>query len=271
MMRRVATLAAAGGLFLALLSPLADRVIFQPSRGVDLEPSQLGIAAESLFLETSDRVSIHAFYLPDRRGEGARARRALLYLHGNAGNASHRLPIAAQLAQLGSDVLLLDYRGYGLSQGRPSEAGVYADASAALAYLVEERGIPVERVVLFGSSLGGAVAVELARERPLAGVVLESTFTSVEDMARRMVGPLARLFGGFESVRRIAHLRAPLLFLHGDRDDIVPIEQGRALFAAAPEPKTFEVIAGAGHNDITLVGGAAYFARIGRFLDEVAP
>jgi len=265
MMRVVATLVAVGGLFLALLSPLTERVIFQPTRGVDLEPSQLGIAAESIFLETDDGVRIHAYFVP---GGGERA---LLYLHGNAGNASHRLPIAARLARLGTDVLLLDYRGYGLSEGRPSEAGVYADARAGLAHLVETRGIPRARTVVFGSSLGGAVAVELAQGQPLAGVVLESTFTSVQDMARRIIGPIGRWLGGFPSVDRIGRLRAPLLFLHGDRDDIVPIALGRALFAAAPEPKTFEVLAGAGHNDIVEVGGAAYFARIGRFLDEVAP
>jgi pimeloyl-ACP methyl ester carboxylesterase len=126
-----------------------------------------------------------------------------------------------------------------------------------------------KRLVVLG---GGAVAVELAQERPLAGVVLESTFTSVDDMAKRMVGPLARFVGGgFASVERIPRLRAPLLFFHGDRDDIVPIELGRALFDAAPEPKRFEVITGAGHNDTVSVGGRAYLARIGSFLDEVAP
>ena len=270
MIRVVGTLAVAGGIFLALLSPLAERMIFQPSPGIDIEPEQLGLDAESLFLETEDGVRVHAFYVP---GEPSRTEpRALLFLHGNAGNASHRLPNAALLAELGVDVLLLDYRGYGLSEGRPSEAGVYTDARAALAHLVDARGIPERRIVLFGRSLGGAVAVELAQERSLAGVVLESAFTSVEDMARRMVGPLASLVGGgFPSIERITRLRAPLLFFHGDRDDIVPIELGRALFAAAPEPKRFEVIAGAGHNDTVQVGGRAYLARIGAFLDEVAP
>jgi len=270
MMRVVATLLVSGGIFLALLSPLAEWVIFQPSRGQDLLPAQLGLEAESLFLEAEDGVRLHAFYLPSRRE--TTAPRGLLFLHGNAGNASHRLPNAAALAGLGVDVLLLDYRGYGLSEGRPSEAGVYADARAGLAHLAEIRGIPPGRTVVFGRSLGGAVAVELCQERPLAGLVLESTFTSVDDMARRMVGPLARFVrGGFSSVERIERVRAPLLFFHGDRDEIVPIELGRALFAAAPEPKRFEVIAGAGHNDTVQVGGRAYLARIGAFLDEVAP
>ncbi len=272
MMRAARALAwvATGGLLVALLSTLAERVIFQPSPGVDLEPDALGIDAGSLFLETADGVRIHAFHLPGAPRAGAP--RALLFLHGNAGNASHRLPNASLLAALGVDVLLLDYRGYGLSEGRPSEAGVYADARAGLAHLLEERDFAPERVVLFGRSLGGAVAVELAQDRPLAGVILESTFTSVEDMARGIVGPLARLVaGGFDSRERIERMRAPLLFFHGDRDEVVPYGLGRELFAAAPEPKAFETLAGAGHNDTVEVGGRAYLARIGRFLDEVAP
>lgn len=254
--------------FALLPFSLLDRVIFQPSPGVDLTPEALGIDAESLFLETDDGLRIHAFYLP-----APGASRVLLFLHGNAGNASHRLPNAAELAALDTDVLLLDYRGYGLSEGRPSERGVYADARAALAHLQGERGFPPERIVVFGRSLGGAVAVELAAGRPLAGLILESTFTSVSDMARDVIGislgPLVgRRFASEEKIRRV---QCPLLFFHGDRDEIVPFRLGRRLFEAAPEPKEFETIPGAGHNDTTLVGGARYFQRIRSFLDQVAP
>jgi len=269
-MKSLAATLAVGALLVALLSPMTERVIFQPSPGMDLDPARLGLEAESLFLETEDDVRVHAFYVP---GAGAGAgSRALLFLHGNAGNASHRLPNAALLADLGTDVLLLDYRGYGLSDGRPSERGVYADARAGLAHLERERGFAPERIVIFGRSLGGAVAVEVAGGRPLAGLVLESTFTSVSDMARRMLGPLgALLAGGFDSRARIAGVRAPLLFFHGDRDEIVPMALGRRLYEAAPPPKDFEILEGAGHNDTVEVGGRAYLARIGAFLDEVAP
>ena len=244
-----------------------DRVVFQPTRGIDLRPDDLGIDAEEVWLDSPDGVRLHAFHV---RAPGA-ASRAILLLHGNAGNASHRLPLAAAYANLGADVLLLDYRGYGLSAGSPSESGVYADARAALAHLVA-RGFDERRVVLIGQSLGGAIAVDLAQERRLAGVVLESTFSSLSDVARGMIGPVALLLRGrFDSAEKIARLRAPLLCLHGDRDEIVAFELGRALFAAAPEPKAFETLRGAGHNDVAVVGGDAYFARIGRFLDEVAP
>lgn len=260
--------------------PFIHSMIFQPSPGVDLTPKQLGIEAEALFLETEDGVRIHAFWLPAPGAEHdaenvARhdSERALLFLHGNAGNASHRLPNAARLRDLGIHVLLPDYRGYGLSEGSPTERGVQIDARAALAYLTNERGLDPRRVILFGRSLGAAVAVELARHRPLAGLILESAFPSAEAVAREAFGwPLATLARGrFDVARRIREIEAPLLFFHGDADRIVPLELGRALYRAAPEPKTFEVIEGAGHNDMVPIGGEAYFRRIGAFLDEVAP
>ena len=255
-------------LAVVMWSRLVDRMIFYPSPGVDLTPEALGIEAESLFLETEDGVRIHAFYLPTPGTS-----RALLFLHGNAGNASHRLPNAASLARLGAGVLLLEYRGYGLSDGTPDEAGVYADARAGLAFLVNERGFAEDRIVVFGRSLGGAVAVDLARDRELAGVILESTFTSVGDVVRRTVfAPFAGLLRGrFASADKIDRVRAPILFFHGDRDAVIDYSLGRRLFEAAPEPRSFETIPGAGHNDTVAVGGRPYFARIGRFLDEVAP
>jgi pimeloyl-ACP methyl ester carboxylesterase len=234
---------------LAVWNGIFERLIFQPSPGVDLRPEALGIEAEEVFLQAEDGVRLHAFFLPTPG-----ASRALLFLHGNAGNASHRLPNAAGLAQLGTHVLLPDYRGYGLSEGTPSEAGVYADARASLAYLLGERGFAENRTVVFGRSLGGAVAVDLARDR--------------DTIAR----PLAPLIGGaLASDAKIGRVRAPLLFFHGDRDEIVNYRLGRGLFEAAPEPKAFETIRGAGHNDTVEVGGRAYFERIRRFLDEVAP
>ena len=248
---------------------IVESVLFQPSPGVDLTPTELGIAGEELYLPAEDGVRLHAFFLQGPSDSS----RAILFLHGNAGNASHRLPNAAALRDLGAHVLLIDYRGYGLSEGRPSERGVYADARAGLAHLIEIRKIPEARVVLFGRSLGGAVAVDLAQDRPLGGVILESTFTSLHDMARRAVGPLATLVArsGFESAAKISRVRAPLLFFHGNRDSIVPYELGMRLYEAAPEPKAFETIEGADHNDTLVVGGRAYFERIGRFLDEVVP
>lgn len=255
-------------LLVFMLGRLVDRMIFYPEPGFDLRPEDVGIHAEDVYLSTEDGVRIHSFFLPSHG-----ASRAILFLHGNAGNASHRLPNAAELMRLGSHVLLLDYRGYGLSEGSPSESGVYADARAGLAYLGDEIGIPLHRTVVFGRSLGGAVAVDLVQERAIAGLILESTFPSVSAMTATLFGArLASLAPArFDSASKITKLRAPLLFFHGDRDQIVPYDLGRQLFGLAPEPKAFETIHGAGHNDTVLVGGRPYFERIRRFLDEVAP
>ncbi len=246
-----------------------ESMIFYPTRGVAATPEQLGIDGEEAFIETEDGVRIHAFYLPTTA-----ARRALLFLHGNAGNASHRLPNAADLVRLDCSVLLIDYRGYGLSEGRATEAGAYADARAGLRHLIEQRGFPESRIIVFGRSLGGAVAVDLAQDRSFAGVILESTFPSIADIGANGPGGawLGALAGRrFDSASKIGRIRAPLLFFHGDRDEVIDHKLGWKLFEAAPEPKTFETIHGAGHNDLTQVGGSRYFERIREFLEDVAP
>ncbi len=247
-----------------MLDRIVDSMIFFPEPGADLSPADVGIKGEEVFLTTADGVRIHAWWLP---AEGAE--RAILFLHGNAGNASHRLPNAAELVRLGTSVLLLDYRGYGRSEGKPSEAGIYADARAGLEHITSERGISADRVAVFGRSLGGAVAIDLVSEQPVGGLIIESTFTSLADMAGKLL-PLGGSLAGdrYASERKIREIRTPLLVFHGDRDELVPWELGRRLYEAAPEPKAFETIEGAGHNDTTLVGGPAYFQRIARFLDE---
>ncbi len=247
---------------------LIDRMLYHPTPGIDIRPERLGIEAEEQSLTTEDGVRIHAFYLPSLG-----ATRALLFLLGNAGNASHRLPNAVMLQRLGIHVLLLDYRGYGMSEGSPTEPGLYADARAGLAHRTGERGFSERRVVVFGRSLGGAVAVDLAQDRDLAGLILESVFSSLADAAASifsgLAAPLAR--GRYDNAEKITRVRAPILFFHGDRDEIVSYTLGRRLFEAAPGPKAFETLHGAGHNDTVEVGGTAYLARIARFLDEVAP
>jgi fermentation-respiration switch protein FrsA (DUF1100 family) len=186
-------------------------------------------------------------------------------LHGNAGNLTHRFLPIREITAAGSSVLMLDYRGYGKSAGSPSEQGLYADADAAYLYLLDH-GYSARHIVLQGESLGTAAAVDLASRKECAGVVLEAAFTSGSDMANRVlpvIGPL--LFRGFDSKRKIAKTRAPLLFFHGDRDDIVPLKLGRSLFEVAAAPKWFIEIPGAGHNDLVERAGSSYRERLHEF------
>jgi pimeloyl-ACP methyl ester carboxylesterase len=264
----LAILGAGAGAFMT--EWLVAWMLYHPEPGISagFAPRDAPVPVEEVFLETQDDVRLHSFYVP-----APGATRALLYLHGNAGNASHRLPLAVLLARTGTNVWLLDYRGYGRSEGSPSEAGLYEDARAALAHLVDARGFDPRRVVLFGSSLGGAVALHVAQDRELGGVILESTFDRLAAVAAAHFGPLAGwvVGGRYDSLAKIARLRAPLLFLHGDRDEVVPFALGRRLFDAAPGPKGFATLRGAGHNDIPQVAGAHWLEQIRRFLDQVAP
>ena len=195
---------------------------------------------------------------------GGPARAHVLLCHGNAGNVGDRVLHAALLAGQGLEVLLFDYRGYGRSTGRPHEEGLDHDARAALAAATARRGVDPSRIFYLGESLGGAVALALALERPPRGLVLQSTFTGIRDMARLHYAfvPPFLVPDAYPSLRRIAALRAPLLVVHGDRDEIVPFSHGQRLFAAAPEPKRWHPVANAGHNDLLAVAGTGYAAAI---------
>ena len=183
----------------------------------------------------------------------------VLLCHGNGGNVGDRVLFAALLAAAGFDVVLFDYRGYGRSSGRPSEQGTYLDARAALACVLAQPGVEASRTIFLGESLGAAVAVDLALDHPPAGLVLLSAFTSVRAMARLHYPfiPAALVPDAYPTVRRIGELRAPVLVLHGEDDEIVPLSQARDLFEAAPEPKSMRTFPGVGHDDIVgLAGGA---------------
>ena len=246
---------------LAALYWFANRQIFHPMKHPagwwDVQ-GELGV--EDVLISAADGVRLHGWWK-----EAPGAELATLYLHGNAGNVTHRGSHILAVAEAGSSILVIDYRGYGKSTGRPSEAGLYADARAAYEWL-REQGWPPERIVVHGESLGTAVAVDLAARVPVAGVVLEAPFPSAGDVAGTILpflGPL--LVRSFRTVGKIGRLRAPLLVIHGERDGIVPIELGRRLFEAAPEPKQFWAVAGAGHNDLVETAGPEYAARLARF------
>jgi hypothetical protein len=250
------------------LDMLEDRFIFFPDPHLVATPAAVGLAYEEVHFTTADGVQLHGWFVPARGAQWT-----LLWFHGNAGNISHRLDNLQRLHQrLGISVFLFDYRQYGRSQGKISESGTYVDADAALQTLQQRMDIDPAAILLFGRSLGSAVAVDLARRAPSRALILESPFTSVPDMAAAVfpwlpIGSWLRT--RYDSLGKIPQVTVPLLVLHGDRDDVVPFAHGQRLFAAANEPKTFYTIPGASHNDTYLVGGEPYWQAWERFLGSL--
>lgn len=252
----------------AYLYLFQESYVFFPSRAVHATPAAVGLDYDDVRVETDDGVIIHGWFLP-----AAGARFTVLFLHGNAGNISHRLDSLRLFHRLGLNILIMDYRGYGRSQGRPSEQGTYQDAEAAWRYLVRTRGIPPEQVLVFGRSLGGGVATWLALEHPVGGLIIESTPTSVPDMGTEVypflpVRLLARLH--YNTLRRIPDVNVPVLVIHSSDDEIVPARHGRRIFAAAREPKAFLAIRG-DHNGGFLMSGEDYVEGLRDFIEGLAP
>ena len=218
-------------------------------------PSEVGLSAvEAVTFDTEDGIRLHGWFVPSRGSPVF----TLAVFNGNAGNRAYRSGLARAFRERGVAVLLFDYRGFGGNDGRPTEAGLALDARAARAYLATRADVDPRRVVYFGESLGAAVAVRLATEHPPAALVLRSPFTSLADVGRLHYPFLPvrwLLRDRFPNLERIAQVTSPVLVIAGDRDQIVPLEQSRRLFAAASWPKTLVVINGADHNDEALVAG----------------
>jgi fermentation-respiration switch protein FrsA (DUF1100 family) len=233
---------------------LLNSLLYFPSPVIAETPDRAGMDYRELALDTDDGVRLHGWWI----GARAEALGHLLVCHGNAGNVGDRVLHAALLTAAGFDVLLFDYRGYGRSDGRPSEAATYRDARAALACLRGQPGVDPGRVFYLGESLGAAIALDLALEHRPAGLAMLSAFAGIREMARFLYPfvPAALVPDAYPTLRRIAALRAPLLILHGDRDEIVPLAQAQALFDAASEPKRIHVFEGVGHNDLVPLAGA---------------
>ena len=250
----------AGGLYL-----MQPSMVFLPSAEIVQTPDDWGLAYEDVWLRADDGVRLHAWYLP-RPG----ARQTLLFFHGNAGNISHRGASVEIFHDLGLNVLILDYRGYGRSEGRPSETGLYRDARAAWEYLVETRGIAPRDVVVFGRSLGGAVAARLAADVQPGALILESTFSSARDVAHAIypvVASLTVLRYGFDTAASVARLRSPVLVLHSPQDEIIPYALGLKVYEAAQQPKSFQTLAG-DHNGGFLISQPEYQEGIAHFLAQ---
>jgi uncharacterized protein len=260
-MKRLLVLVALASATAGCRESMERRFIYYPSRALAADPGSVGLPFTDVSFLAADGVRLHGWLIPGRSPI------TLLYSHGNGGNIGDRVQIARLLVdELGVGVFMYDYRGYGRSAGVPTEAGLVSDAVGARAALLRA-GVPPERVVYFGRSLGSAITVDLALAHPPRAVVLESPFASVRAMANTVVPGAGYLFRTrWDSLAKIPRLRAPLLVIHGDADEVVPYAQGRALFAAAPEPKTMFTIRGGRHYDME-ARWSEYWAAWRAFLD----
>jgi len=269
---------------LILLMTFEDRLIFFPTKypdgywAVDELPASEGEIApriEDCHFAASDGMKLHGWYCTPIRREGANivplaADMVLLWFHGNAGNISYRYDMIRAMMNLPVQVFIVDYRGYGKSEGKPNEPGLYLDAQAAWDYLIGPRRVAAGRIVIFGKSLGGVPAIDLATRVDAAGLIVQSSFTSAADMAATLVPFLPRAFlrARMDSLEKIQQVHCPKLFIHSQADEVVPYKLGHRLFEAAPEPKRFYEVKGSPHNSTYIVGGEEYLAALRRFVNE---
>jgi len=269
MLKFILVVAASYSLLVVVVYFMQGRMLYLaevPGRTLTMTPTDVGMDFQDVSIATTDGVTLHGWFIAGRSSQ------VLLFFHGNAGNISHRLDSIRQFQDLGLSVLIIDYRGYGQSEGRTTERGIYRDADAAWRYLIEGRGIAASDIVIFGRSLGGSAASWLAaRHQPLA-LIVESSFTSVPDVAQelypwlpvRWLTTLSHATGDY-----VRDVRSPILIIHSREDDIIPFHHGEDIFAAANEPRTLLVLRG-GHNDAFLADESTYIEGLRTFLAGLA-
>jgi len=244
-----------------------DRLVYFPGdRKIRVLPSDVGLGYEEVVLTSADQVRLHGWFIPVDNPRGV-----ILFCHGNAGNISHRLDSLRLLAKLGFSTLIFDYRGYGRSAGKPTERGTYLDVEAAYNYLIKKRQVKPTQIVLFGRSMGAAVAAHLGSLHQCGALIMESGFTSVPDLGQQLypflpVRMLSRY--SYDSKAFLKKITGPVLIAHSTDDEIVPFSHGQQLFEAASEPKRFLKMKG-GHNDGFYVTGQDYYNSLDQFLSEV--
>ena len=237
-----------------------------PGRALTASPGDIGLEYEDVYLTTLDDERLHGWYVPATNSNGV-----IVFFHGNAGNISHRLDSIGIFHQLGLDTLIIDYRGYGQSTGKTTEQGTYLDAQAAWSYLVDERGIAADQIIIFGRSLGGAVGAWLGAQHTPAAVIIESSFSSGVDMARRIypflpVRLITRL--RYPVAEYASHLDCPVLVVHSRDDEIIPFAMGQSIYAAVKQRKSFLELRG-DHNNGIFISRQDYLRGLDGFIESV--
>lgn len=249
-------------IFVVYVRVVESLILFYPAKKIRATPRDIGLAFEDIFLNTEDGLTLNAWFI-----KHSSAQATILILHGNAGNNSDRLEKIVYFYKMGLNVICLDYRGFGKSQGRPTEKGIYKDALAAYDYFVKRSDINPQKMIVYGESLGGVVAIELATKRDLACLILDSTFTSAADYVKAKLPfiPPFLLNSKMDSLSLISGLKMPKLFIHSHQDEVVPFKLGKKLYDAAPLPKEFLTIEGT-HNEGFYQSQELFMEGIKRFL-----
>ncbi len=241
---------------------LEHKALYFPFRGIESKPEDMGLDYKNVTIITEDKIQLAGWFISSKKPKAT-----LIFCHGNAGNISHRMEKIKIFHELDLDVLIFDYRGYGMSKGKPSENGLYLDAEAVYDYLVNKRKTFPSGIIVYGESLGAAVAVDLASKHETGGIIIEDGFTSVKDMAKRIL-PFVPAFiyaSKFDSQQKIKNIKSPKLIFHSVDDEIVPYEQGKKLYDNASEPKEFVELHG-GHNDAFLTSRDIFIRRMDSFV-----
>ena len=244
---------------------LQARLMYFPMKHIFELPSDYGIKYEDIKIKTKDNILLHSWWIPHEQNRGV-----VLVCHGNGGNVSHRLHLVNAFQSLGFSTFLFDYRGYGHSKGKPSEKGTYLDAEAAYNFLINNKQVDPKKIVVYGESLGSAVAIELATRKEIGAIILEGSFTSVPDVAAESYFFLpVRWFIRYQynSLAKINTLSIPILFIHSPEDDIISFKHGKKLFDAYNGEKEFLNTSG-GHNDGGFVNDEKYLSVVQNFLNN---
>lgn len=246
---------------------IEKRSLYFPMRGIETTPAVIGLSFEEISFKADDGITLNGWFIPDKE-----AKDTILFFHGNGGNISHRLEKIAILHNLGLNVFIFDYRGYGKSRGSPSEKGLYRDGEAAYGYLIKQRGIPPNNIILYGESLGGAVAIDLAKDNKVKALITEDLFSSMKDMVK-IIYPFLPHFilqSRFDSISKIKDIEVPKLIIHSVDDEIIPFRLGEKLFQQAAPPKEFLKMRG-GHNTAFIDSEEVYKSGIRSFLQSISP
>jgi fermentation-respiration switch protein FrsA (DUF1100 family) len=256
-------------LFVVWLAWNEPRFLYHPNREIEQTPDKLGLKYENINLTTSDGVNINGWFLPGENlaEDDQQTRLTVLFFHGNAGNISHRLEKVGIFRDLGVDTFIIDYRGYGRSEGQPNEQGTYHDAQAAYEYLTQQRKLKPRSIVVYGESLGSAIAADLAGKVEVRGLVLEEGFTSTANVGQEMFPffPVHWLVRNkYDTIDKLPRIHVPLLIFHSRDDEVINFSHSQRLFAAANEPKQFVELHGS-HNDAFEASALTYRAALSKF------